>query len=146
MRNTWLFWLIASFVVLFDRLTKWLVLSRFSLSESIEVIPDILWFTRIHNTGVAFGLGQGLNWVFVIVAVAVIVYLTWNVKRMTGDKWLASSCGLILGGAVGNLVDRLLYGYVVDFVDVHWFPAFNVADSALSIAAVVLAIYFWKKE
>ncbi len=146
MRNVCLFWLVTSFIVVFDRITKWLILSRFSLSESIEIIPNFLWFTRIHNTGVAFGFGQGVNWLFAVVALGVIVYLVWNVKQVTENPLLASSCGLILGGAVGNLIDRLLYGYVIDFVDLHWFPAFNVADSALTVAAVGLAVYFWKKD
>jgi len=140
-----LFWLIASFIVVLDRFTKWHILSRFALNETIEVIPNILWFTRIHNTGVAFGFGRGLNWLFIIVAIAVIGYLVWNRKRITENPWLAVLCGLILGGAIGNIIDRVLYGYVIDFVDLHWWPAFNVADGALSIAAVGLAIYFWKK-
>ena len=145
-RKIWAYFLLAVGAFVLDRITKQFILSRFALGESVEVIPKFLWFTHIHNTGVAFGLGTGLNVVFAAIALVALLVLLWKWREIVEENWLVILCGLILGGVLGNLYDRLAYGFVVDFIDLHWWPAFNVADSALTVGAIGLVIYFWKSE
>lgn len=142
-------WLwIAGAVLALDQASKWLALGKLTLHESIPLAP-FLNLTLVFNKGAAFGfLSTASGWqnLFFIgiamVATAVILYLL----RRTGakDRFMAVALMLILGGAIGNLIDRLLYGHVVDFIDVyygawHW-PAFNVADSAITVGAVMIAL------
>ena len=143
----WL-WLSAA-VVLADQLTKWWIVASFELYDRVQLLP-VFALTRLHNTGAAFSFlasaGGWQRWFFIIVAVAVTSLVCVWLKRMprAGHGWLAASLALIVGGAVGNVIDRVLHGYVVDFLSVHWerwyFPAFNVADSAITVGAVILLI------
>ncbi len=130
------FWGVALLVFALDRITKLLVRANIPLDSSIDF--KIFSFTNVMNTGTAFGLLRNASWFFVIFAAAVSVFLI--LKYKTFEDKLQPILGLILGGAVGNLVDRLLYGAVVDFIDFHFWPAFNVADSAISIAVVLLLL------
>ncbi len=130
------FWSTALFVFALDRITKLLVRANIPLNSSIDF--NIFSFTNVMNTGTAFGLLKNASWFFVIFAAAVSVFLI--LKYKTFEDKLQPILGLILGGAAGNLVDRLLYGAVVDFIDFHFWPAFNVADSAISIAVVLLLL------
>ena len=142
----WL-WLSVAVVGL-DQATKFLVTRFFELYERVEVLP-VLDFTLLHNRGAAFSMLAGASgwqrWFFIALAVAVsIALVTWIWRAPRGDKLLPFSLALILGGAVGNLIDRVVHGYVVDFIHVHWgaayFPAFNVADSAITVGAVLLLL------
>ncbi len=140
--------LIAILVLLLDRATKWLVASRISLHDSISVLPGFFRLTHVQNTGAAFGLfaDSSSEWkiailiFFSLMALVVVSALLWkNSHSMTVT---GVGLALILGGAVGNLWDRLLTGRVVDFFDFylgsyHW-PAFNIADSAIVIGALLL--------
>lgn len=140
--------LIAALVVLLDRGTKWLVASRISLNDSIVVFPGFFRLTHVQNTGAAFGLfaDSSSEWkvsilvVFSLLALVVVSALLWkNSHSMTVT---GVGLSLILGGALGNLWDRLFSGHVVDFFDFflgsyHW-PAFNVADSAIVVGALLL--------
>lgn len=140
--------LIALLVVVLDRLSKWLVASNIALHDSVPVLPGFFRLTHVQNPGAAFGLfaDSSSEWkvailiLFSIVALAVVSALLWkNSHSMTVT---GVGLSLILGGAVGNLWDRLLSGRVVDFLDFylgsyHW-PAFNVADSAIVIGALLL--------
>lgn len=139
---------IAVAVLVFDQASKWLALEKLLLHESIPLMP-FLNLTLVYNKGAAFGfLSTASGWQnlffigIALVATVVILYLL----RRTGpkDRFMAVALMLILGGAIGNLIDRLLYGHVVDFIDVyygawHW-PAFNVADSGITIGAVMIAL------
>lgn len=140
-------WLwIAGAVLALDQASKWLALGQLTLHESIPLAP-FLNLTLVFNKGAAFGfLSTASGWqnLFFIgiamVATAVILYLLRRVGAK--DRFMAVALMLILGGAVGNLIDRLVYGHVVDFIDVyygtwHW-PAFNVADSAITVGAVMI--------
>jgi signal peptidase II len=142
-------WLwIAAAVLALDQASKWLALARLALHEPVPVLP-FLNFTLVYNKGAAFGfLSTASGWqnLFFIgvalVATAVILYLLRRTDAR--DRWMAAALMLILGGAIGNLVDRLVYGHVVDFIDVyygtwHW-PAFNVADSAITIGATLIVL------
>ena len=135
--------LISAFVVLFDALTKWLVATRIELHDAIPVIPNVLDLVHVRNTGAAFGIGANtashavpflLNGGAIAVFIIVVGYA---MRSALTDRLLQVGLHLILGGAVGNLIDRFRFGYVVDFLDFfvgdhHW-PAFNVADSAICI-------------
>jgi len=142
-------WLGLSLVVfLLDQFSKWWVVKEFQLYESIQLIPS-LNFTYVHNTGAAFSFlssaGGWQRWFFVVASLIAIVFLLFWLKRLlVSERWLAITLSLILGGAVGNLFDRIAYGYVVDFIDVyyqswHW-PVFNLADSAISVGVVMLLV------
>jgi signal peptidase II len=143
-----LYFATALVVLMLDRLTKWLVEGRIALHDTVTVIPGFFRLTHVQNRGAAFGLfaESPSEWkvavlvLFSVVALVVVSALLWrnsHTLTMTG-----SALSLILGGAVGNLWDRLLSGHVVDFLDFyldtyHW-PAFNVADSAIVVGAVLL--------
>lgn len=137
----------ALLVVLLDQLTKFLIKNNFQLNQSIPIIKNILNLTYVTNTGSAFGLFKGLNLIFIIFSIAVIIAIFHYIKRKIkqNEKLLQLSVGLLLGGTIGNLIDRISYGYVVDFIDFRIWPVFNVADSAITISAVLLIVLLWKK-
>ena len=134
---------ISGLIVVFDQAAKALVRSRFELHDSVEVIPGLFNLTRVHNYGAAFGLMNAADFPFKtallsIVAAVALSALTLYAATLPAEQRLARvGLGLIVGGAAGNLIDRLGAGYVVDFVDVYWrgwhFWAFNVADAAITI-------------
>jgi len=141
----WL-WL-SAFVVATDQLSKAYIIATFELYDRIQLLP-VFGITRLHNTGAAFSFlasaGGWQRWFFVAVAAAVTALVCVWLKRMPrrGRAWLAASLALVVGGAIGNVIDRLFRGYVVDFLSFHWerwyFPAFNLADSAITVGAVIL--------
>jgi signal peptidase II len=144
----WL-WLSLGVLVL-DQLTKALIVAKFRLYERIDVLP-VLEITRLHNYGAAFSLlhdaGGWQHYFFVSLALLVSVGLVvWLGRlRFRANAMLASGLALILGGALGNVIDRLIHGHVVDFIHFHWyerwyFPAFNVADTAITIGAGLLIL------
>ncbi len=128
------FWSVALSVFLLDRISKFLVLKFIQLNSSIDF--TIVSLTHVLNTGTAFGLLKNASWFFIFFAAAVSVFLV--LKYKTFSQEMQPMLGLILGGALGNLLDRLLYGAVVDFIDFHFWPAFNIADSAVTIAVILL--------
>jgi signal peptidase II len=150
-------WLWLSGVVLvLDQASKWFMVSWLSLYETVAVIP-FFNLTMAHNTGAAFSLlanaGGWQRWFFTIIAIVVSIVIVVWLKRLTSDARLeAISISLMLGGAVGNLIDRLMYGYVIDFIDFYnyfgsyHFPAFNIADSALCIGVALLIIDTFKNK
>jgi signal peptidase II len=139
---------IAVAVVVFDQLTKFAATDYLTQHGEIHLAP-FLNLVLVHNTGAAFGFLSGAggwqNVFFIIVALAASAFILWMSWRLSAnDKLLVVALMLVLGGALGNLLDRLIHGYVIDFIDVyyvtwHW-PAFNVADSAITIGAVLLVI------
>jgi signal peptidase II len=142
-------WLgVAMVVVVLDQLTKLLVVREFALYDRLPVLP-FFDLVRLHNTGAAFSLLAGAsgwqNWFFTAVAVIVCGVLLWWFRQLPPARVLVPlALMLVIGGAIGNLIDRLVYGYVVDFVLLYWrdwsYPAFNVADSAIT-AGVGLLLY-----
>ena len=125
-----------------DQLTKRLITASFAPGHSVPVLPPLLSLTYVQNTGAAFGVLKGHQWFFIAISCVVIVWILREfrrVHRMTrASQW---ACALILGGAVGNLVDRLRLGYVVDFIDVHVWPVFNIGDSAITIGVALLVLH-----
>ncbi|MEA2328324.1 MAG: signal peptidase [Thermoanaerobaculia bacterium] len=142
-------------IIVADAWTKWLVASRIDLHESIPLIPDFLQLVHVRNTGAAFGIGANADSALVplllnLGAIGVFfVVVAYAFRAAVTDRVLQTGLHLILGGAIGNLIDRFRLHYVVDFVDVfvkshHW-PAFNVADSAICIGIALLFLDMRKK-
>jgi signal peptidase II len=141
-------WLaIAAIVILIDQLTKTLIVHTFQLNDSHTVNP-LLNIVRVHNSGAAFsflaGAGGWQRWFFVGLGVAAALFIVWMLRNHAGQRLFGWALALILGGAVGNVIDRLIHGHVVDFIQVHYgrsyFPSFNVADSAITVGAVLLIL------
>jgi len=148
-------WLgLSLLIIVLDQASKLWVVANFDLYESIALLPGVN-FTYVHNTGAAFSFlssaGGWQRWFFVAIGlVATVVFLVWLWKLKTSERWMAVTLSLILGGAIGNLYDRIAYSYVIDFIDVyyeshHW-PVFNIADSAISIGVVMMLIDTFKGE
>lgn len=141
---------IAGLVVIVDQVTKFLLRSRLDLYQTITVIPGVLNLTRVHNTGAAFGLMNATDFPFktivlALVAAAALAALALYASTLDSAQWL-SRLGLtfVIGGAAGNLIDRIAVGYVLDFVDVYWrgwhFWAFNVADAAITVGVALMIL------
>jgi signal peptidase II len=131
-------------VVLIDRLTKNFFSGFLGLNESIALIRHFLYFTLVHNTGIAFGFFRDCGIVFIIIPVILTGLLVYNVYYYRHSPYLSRTYivafSLILGGAIGNLIDRIFLGYVIDFIDFRVWPVFNVADSAITIGAGIILL------
>jgi signal peptidase II len=155
MRHKLFPFLIAAMVVLLDRLTKVIIKAHVSAFDSLTVIPGICNIVHTENPGIAFGLlsntsGAWRDIVLIGFSAAVLIAISAVLLRANSqlDAWLRTALGFILGGAFGNLYDRIVNGTVTDFVEVHagqhYFPAFNVADSAITVGACLLLFDMWR--
>ncbi|MGK5082286.1 signal peptidase II [Bdellovibrionota bacterium FG-1] len=138
-------------VIVFDQITKFMIVDRFRYGESIPVISGFFNLTYIRNTGAAFGILAHANPAFripffVIVPIIALIAIAFIFRKIPDrDVKLSAALSLVIGGAVGNLIDRVMLSYVVDFLDFHWryeyhFPAFNVADTAICIGVGILML------
>ncbi|GAA0364841.1 signal peptidase II [Bacillus horti] len=144
------YFILVGIVIALDQWSKWLVLTKMSLRESIPIIDEVLYLTSHRNKGAAFGILQDQRWFFIIVTSVVIIAIAYVlIRHRSSLRGLVSwSLALILGGAIGNYIDRVRFGEVVDFVDVkislfsfyYDFPIFNIADSALVIGVGLLLL------
>lgn len=139
------YYFIAVFVVLFDQITKWMIVQTVELGEKIPVIENFFYITSHRNRGAAWGILQNQMWFFYIITVIVIVAVIYYMQQYAKtNPSLGVSLGLILGGAIGNFIDRLFRKEVVDFLDVYIgsydYPVFNVADSALVVGVIIVFI------
>jgi signal peptidase II len=129
-------------VILFDRLTKVFFSSVLKLGESLPVIKHVFHFTLVHNNGIAFGLFKDNGFVFFIIpaiAVFLLIYNVYYYHKFGELDWVyIVAFSLILGGAIGNLIDRFTFGHVIDFIDFRIWPVFNIADSAITIGALII--------
>jgi signal peptidase II len=141
-------WLALALVILIlDQFTKTLILGYYKLGDATYV-TSFFNIVRAHNTGAAFSFladaAGWQRWFFTVIGVAAAVFIVWMLRSHAGQKLFSFAMALILGGAIGNVIDRLMHGYVVDFLDFHLagrhFPAFNVADSAITIGAICLIL------
>jgi signal peptidase II len=139
---------LAAIIIVLDAVTKWLVMQRLDLHDSVPLIPDFFQLVHVRNTGAAFGIGANTESAlmpFLLNAGAITVFcvvVAYAFRAAVSDRLLQVGLHLILGGAIGNLIDRFRFGYVVDFLDFfvgdhHW-PAFNVADSAICVGIALL--------
>ena len=148
--------LISIIVFLVDQITKKIVVQGMVQHQTIVVIPDFLNITYIHNRGAVFGLGSNfstpyLSWLLSLLSiVSLIVILVYFLRVNVSNGRLYAGLSLVLGGAMGNLYDRLVNRYVVDFIDMHWFqhhwPTFNVADTAICIGVGLLLLTMTKMQ
>jgi len=147
-QKNFLFFGLALFIVMLDQLTKFLITSRLSFAESIPVIKNFFHFTLIKNFGIGFGLANtpAARWILVITTIVIILGILYYYKKIPQKPLPIISTSLILGGAIGNLIDRILFGFVIDFLDFQFWPAFNIADSAITIGVIGLIIYFWREK
>ena len=141
-------WLgLALLILIADQFTKVLILGYYKLGDATYV-TSFFNVVRVHNAGAAFSFlanaGGWQRWLFTGIGIAAALFIVWMLKSHAGQKLFSFALACILGGAIGNVIDRSLYGYVVDFLDFHYvgwhFPAFNIADSAISIGAVCLIL------
>lgn len=155
--------LIALAVFALDRVTKWIVATRLDLYETVPVIGDFFAITSIRNRGAAFGILQGQQLFFLVVTVVFLVGISWYLVRMAKERktWTAAGLAMLLGGAVGNFVDRARHGEVVDFFQLHFkfsvfgldvdyiYPIFNVADIGIVTGAAIVLLHtlvLWRRE
>lgn len=152
--NGWRWLPLAAAVIVADQLSKGWIEARYALYESTAVLP-VLDITRLHNPGAAFSfLADAGGWqrgFFVVLALVVSVGIVWWLRQLHAGREAILACGLslILGGAIGNVIDRIQHGFVVDFIHVHWgnayFPAFNIADAAITVGAGLLLWDAWRE-
>lgn len=141
-----MYYLVALFVVILDQLTKWWIVSEMILGERIPIIENFLYITSHRNQGAAWGILQGQMTFFYIVTVVVVIFIVYYIQKYGKENpFFGYTLGILLGGAIGNFIDRLFRKEVVDFIDVYPFgynfPIFNVADSALTIGVLLMIIY-----
>jgi signal peptidase II len=148
--NYWKLAAIAGVIILLDQYTKSLVMQNIPLGEMIYPIPVFESFFRFihwYNTGVAFGMFQGMNDVFKVLAIIVALIIIYYYPRVPDREWpLKIAMCMQLAGAVGNLIDRIVVGYVVDFISVGNFPVFNIADSSITVGVAVLIVGMWIQD
>jgi len=122
---------ISIFVILLDQLTKYLISKYMVLHQSIPLINNILHLTYIQNTGAGFGILKSQNTFLIFISLIIIGIILFHIKKIVKEKQIHIPIALILGGAVGNLIDRIFLNHVIDFIDFRIWPAFNAADSAI---------------
>jgi len=145
--SPWLWLALAALLVLLDQFTKVLIVGSLQLGDGFAV-TSFFNIVRVHNTGAAFSFlaqaGGWQRWFFTGLGLAAAVFIVWLLHRHPGQRLFGFAMACVLGGAVGNVIDRVIYGHVVDFLDFHalglHFPAFNVADSAITVGAACLIL------
>jgi signal peptidase II len=140
------FWSSLAIVLILDQLSKYWLTGHFSQGSSRPLLDGFLYLTLVHNRGAAFGLFWGWDKVFLICAAIVIIGLILYQLKYHPPNRLAIYMGLLVGGALGNLIDRLCFGYVVDFLDLRWWPVFNIADMAIVCGGILLVLYLFINE
>ncbi len=141
--------MVTFLVVLFDRLSKLFFSDLLVHAESLPIIRNVLHMTMVHNTGIAFGFFKDQGITFIVIPIVAAVLLVFNIYYYRQNNEALSrtyivAFSLILGGAIGNLIDRIAYGHVIDFIDFRVWPVFNIADSAITIGAILIAYKCFK--
>ncbi len=134
-------WLTALAVLVLDQLSKHYVATTFMPGESRIAIPHVLWWTYVQNTHGAFGLFGDSAWLLIAMALGVLAIFWFAFRDLAARSlWVRIAFGAIVGGAAGNILDRLQHHFVVDFIDLRWWPVFNVADSCITVGVCVLVL------
>ena len=135
----------ALIIILIDQITKFLIKTNFQLNQPFPLINNIFYLTYRHNFGAGFGILQQQRWILIFISIIVIGFIFYYFDRVKEKEILLQALvGFVLGGTIGNLIDRVAYGFVIDFLDFRIWPIFNVADSFVTIGVIGLIIYFWK--
>jgi len=121
-----------------DQLSKAFISAKFQLNQTLSLIKGVLGLTLIHNRGAAFGILRNQLFLFIITTISAIVLIYFGIRNNRHNKYQVVCLSLILAGALGNLIDRLRFGYVIDFLNFYIWPVFNIADSAITIGAILL--------
>ncbi len=137
--------IIVSIVLSLDQLTKFFITKNLLLNQSLPVIKGIFHITLVHNRGAVFGILKNQDPLFIFTSIFAIILVYYSLKKNIQQKTYTVSLTLILGGALGNLIDRLFFGYVIDFLDFRIWPVFNIADSAVTIGAILLGWSVFKR-
>ena len=132
------FFVVAVFVFVVDRVTKSLVMTQIPFGTEVPVLGRLLGIANVHNSGAAFGLFPPGAPIFLVASILVAIGLVVYVVRSPNNLWTDIALGLILGGTLGNGYDRIMFGTVTDFINFHFFPVFNVADSAITVGVLAL--------
>ena len=145
-----IFFGVATAIVLLDQLTKALVKANLGLNQKVVLIPNLLNIAHVQNTGAGFGLFKEFSIFLLWISVIVAGFILYYYPSISKDKKIFYLCSFILGGTVGNLIDRLLIGAVTDFIDFRsgslYFPTFNIADACISLSAIGLMFILWNKD
>lgn len=147
MRSSW--FIVAIIIALVDQASKFFISSNLNLNEPVPVIQNFFYLTLVRNTGAAFGLLKNSTLFFAGISFAAVLFIIFYLRRRTGKNFTFElGLTMILGGAIGNLIDRVRLGYVVDFLDFLVWPVFNIADSCITIGAflVLLSIFIHKNR
>jgi len=130
---------IVSSIIFLDQLSKFFAIKLLQLNTPVSLIKNFLYITLVHNRGAAFGILKNQLLLFVMISCFAILLILFHLKNKKNPFFFKVSLSLILAGAVGNLIDRLRFGYVIDFLDLRFWPVFNLADSALTIGVLLLS-------
>ncbi len=139
-----LFYIVTVLLILADQLTKFLTVKYLKPVSTVAVIEGIFSFTYVENKGAAFGILQNARWVFIVATIAAIIAMVWYKRRYNPQgKVINTSLCLLLSGALGNMIDRIFLGYVVDMLEVTFidYPVFNVADCFVVVGAILMCVY-----
>ncbi|MDH5661540.1 MAG: signal peptidase II [Elusimicrobiota bacterium] len=140
-------YLIALILLFVDQLSKYVIRQNMSLAESIPVINRVFHITYVENKGIAFGLFPQGHFLFIVISLIIILAIVFFARKKIIKSLKEKVClGLILGGALGNLVDRLRFGFVIDFLDFRIWPVFNLADSGVCIGGILMVFFLLKKR
>jgi len=150
-KEMYLYYILSIIIIGIDQVSKWIVKSKMDLYEQIPIIENFFYLTSHRNSGAAWGILQGqMAFFYVVTAIVLIAIIYYMEKHAHDHKLLAISLSLILGGTIGNFIDRLMYQEVVDFLDfkifAYDFPIFNIADSALVVGVILVAIITFMEE
>jgi len=139
--------LISVAIIIVERIIKYYITEYLRIGESIPVIGNVLMITRVENVGAAFGIFRGQNIVFILAAFIVLFLVIYFYNRIIYDKLLIIATAFIIGGTVGNMTDRLFFNHVIDYIDLSFWPTFNLSDMSLSVGVILLLIYMvrWQK-
>lgn len=133
-------YIVAAIVLILDQVTKYIIQTKMAPGYSFTILNKVFDITYVQNTGAAFGILAGRNMLFIMISLVALVGIVFFGGGLKKTLLLKISCGLILGGIIGNLIDRIRLGYVVDFLDFQVWPVFNMADSAITLGAIFLII------
>ena len=139
-------YLLLVLVIVIDQLAKLAIRQSLALNESKVLIPEFLSLTYSTNTGAIFGMLRGMNTLLILVGLFIVIWLIYYVYAETKSENTSYFFALIIGGAISNLIDRIVYGSVIDFINFYFWPTFNIADSAITVGVIAIVIYYMKKS